>query len=168
MSLVLSPTTIKVVSFLAPTLSLTTSASILGYTFFISPLIISTTSDSASKGLAQLRPFFEGGKYIFPPSSVICTALWSVLAYSSPLHRTAYSIAAAGAFGILPFTSLYMIPVTNNKLLDLDDAAKRGDVTVDAKKEQVQALMETFGKQNLVRGGMFLVGGLVGLWSLLG
>ena len=167
MSFSLSPALLRTVCFLAPTLSLTTSASILGYSFFISPLVISTASRSPSDGLAQLRPFFEGGKYVFPPLSIVCTALWGTLAYALPRYRTPFSIAAAGAFAIIPFTSLYMIPFTNNRILELDDAAKKGDKSVDARRGEVKGLMESFAKQNIVRGGMFWVGGLVGLWAML-
>ena len=108
------------------------------------------------------------GKYIFPQLSMVSGTLFSVLAYAQPLRRPGYIAAAVGCLSILPFTSLYMIPTVNNRILELDDRAKQGKkAEIEGKKQEVSELIERFRQQNLVRGGMFWVGGAVGLYTLL-
>lgn len=63
---------------------------------------------------------------------------------------------------------MYMIPTVNNKILAFDAKAKEGNrEQVDAKRMEVSELLERFRQQNLVRGGMFWVGGAIGLYTLL-
>jgi hypothetical protein len=108
------------------------------------------------------------GKYIFPPLSLVSGALFSILAYVHPLKRGGFISAAVGCLSILPFTSMYMIPTVNNKILALDDIAKAGKkAEVEAKRLEVSELLERFRQQNLVRGGLFWAGGAIGLYTLL-
>jgi hypothetical protein len=108
------------------------------------------------------------GKYIFPPLSLASGALFSLLAYADPVKRAGFINAAIGCLSILPFTSLYMIPTVNNKILALDDKAKAGKTEeVEAKRMEVTELLERFRQQNLVRGGLFWTGGAIGLYTQL-
>ena len=154
---------------LAPATALTTSTAIASYSFMLSPLVESTaTHASASLSFRQIRPFFEGGKYIFPPLSILDTILFLSLAYLHPTKAIGYSIAAAGCFGIIPFTSIYMIPITNNRILELDDVTIRGGGgKVDEKVDEVKRLINDFKRENYLRAGMYWVGGLVGLYTVL-
>ncbi|ORY31283.1 hypothetical protein BCR39DRAFT_558309 [Naematelia encephala] len=163
------PTTvIKLAELLAPLVSITTSTAILSYSIFLAPVLISeSTHHSPVTALHQLRPYFEQGKYVFPPLSVICTALFGILAYAHPAKRLGFSIAAAGSVSILPFTSLYMIPYTNNRILDLDDEGHKDPKAVDRQEEDVKVYLAKFIRENYVRGGMFWIGGVVGLWTVL-
>ena len=121
--------------------------------------------------LVSTSPAFKAdlvGKYIFPQLSMVSGALFSVLAYAHPAKRGGFIVAAVGCLSILPFTSLYMIPTANNKILALDDKAKEGKrAEVEAKRMEVSELLERFRQQNLVRGGLFWIGGAVGLYTLL-
>ena len=92
--------------------------------------------------------------------------------------RTGFVLAALGCISIIPFTAMYMIPVTNNRILELDDrakASKDGEHAVDGKgkgskegnQEEVAELFKMFIRQNLVRGGMMWLGGAIGLWTIL-
>jgi hypothetical protein len=108
------------------------------------------------------------GKYIFPPLSLVSGALFSILAYAHPAKRGGFIGAAVGSLSILPFTSMYMIPTVNNKILAFDDRAKAGKkAEVEAKRSEVSELLERFRQQNLVRGGLFWAGGATGLYTLL-
>lgn len=99
---------------------------------------------------------------------MVSGTLFSVLAYAHPARRPGYIAAAVGCLSILPFTSLYMIPTVNNRILELDDRAKAGKTTeIESRRSEVSELVERFRLQNLVRGGMFWIGGAVGLYSLL-
>lgn len=103
--------------------------------------------------------------------AMVSTTLFGALAYAEPDKLVGYSIAAAGCFGILPFTSLYMIPITNNRILELDDRAcqggKEGDEVEKKKGEEVARLIGDFRRENWVRAGMYWSGGVVGLWTVL-
>lgn len=84
-------------------------------------------------------------------------------------------MAIAGCISIIPFTAWYMIPVTNNRILELDDRAKAatagagtgGTAAVDKKQGEVETLLKMFARQNMVRGGMMWIGAAVGLWTVL-
>jgi len=163
-----SPQTIKVLQLLAPISALTTSSAIGAYSFLLTPTVISTAADaSPSLALHQIRYFFETGKYIFPQMGMVSAALFGALAYGQPDKLIGYSIAAAGCLSILPFTSLYMIPKTNNVILDWDDKALQGDKTIEKKREEIVKVFGDFKRENYVRAGMFWVGGIVGLWTIL-
>jgi hypothetical protein len=61
-----------------------------------------------------------------------------------------------------------MIPTVNNRILELDDRAKQSKTTeIEQRKEEVSELMERFKQQNLVRGGMYWIGGAIGLYTAL-
>lgn len=95
-------------------------------------------------------------------------ALFAVLAYAQPVKRGGFIGAVVGCLSILPFTSLYMIPTVNNKILALDDKAKAGKTAeIQAKRMEVSGLLERFKQQNLVRGGLMWIGGAIGLYTLL-
>jgi len=163
----LSPSTIKALELIATVISLTTSSGVAAYSFLVTPAITRATDTSPRTGLAELRPLFEGGKYVFPPAAMISAALYTALAYAQPEKLVGFSIAAVGSIGIIPFTTMYMIPKTNNLLLDLDDRAKEGDQAVEGKKEEVKRLMRDFYRENVVRAGMYWIGGIVGLYTIL-
>lgn len=102
--------------------------------------------------------------------AMVSTALFGALAYAQPDKMVGYSIAAVGAFGILPFTSLYMIPLTNNRILELDDKVLKGGEekeAVEKMKGEVGRVVDDFRRENWVRAGMYWVGGVVGLWTVL-
>jgi hypothetical protein len=135
--------------------------------------LLSNMFDGTSRRVSHYVPLLgklsdSTGKYIFPPLSLVSGALFSVLAYAHPLKRGGFIGAAVGCLSILPFTSMYMIPTVNNKILAFDDKAKAGKrEEVEAKRMEVSELLERFRQQNLVRGGMFWIGGAVGLYTLL-
>ena len=99
--------------------------------------------------------------------SVVAGTLYSVLAYAQPARRPGYILAAVGCLSILPFTSLYMIPTVNNRILELDDRAKQGKPEIENRKGEVAELMERFKQQNLVRGALMWFGGAIGLYTAL-
>ena len=50
----------------------------------------------------------------------------------------------------------------------MDDKAKEGKKEeIQARSQEISELLERFRLQNLVRGGLFWVGGAVGLYTLL-
>lgn len=163
-----SPQTIKMLKLLAPTAAFTTSSAIGAYSFLLTPTVVSTAAEaSPSLALHQIRYFFETGKYIFPQMGVVSAALFGALAYAEPDKLIGYSIAAAGCLSILPFTSLYMIPKTNNVILDWDDKAVQGDKAIEKKRDEIVKVFGDFKRENYVRAGMFWTGAVVGLWTIL-
>lgn len=160
---------LKAVSIAAPVCALTTSTMILGFSILQTPILMSTTAQSSpSLALRQLRPYFETGKYIFPPMSLVSAVLFGILAYHQPEKLASYALAIGGCLSILPFTSLYMIPQVNNRILELDDKTLAGEKeNVDAHRKEIKTLLERFARQNLVRGGMFWLGSVYGLWTIL-
>lgn len=99
---------------------------------------------------------------------MVSGTLFSILAYAQPTMRGGFIGAAIGCLSILPFTSLYMIPTVNNRILELDDHAKAGKTAeVESRKQEVSELIERFKQQNFIRGGMFWIGGAVGLYTVL-
>jgi hypothetical protein len=114
---------------------------------------------SPMAALRQIRYYFEAGKPEFPPLALANAALWLALAYLDPgmcasislgLSKCAgYVPAAAGVVLILPFTALYIVPVTNDRILELDDLARReGDIGLRGKKAQVRAHVADFEREN--------------------
>ena len=124
-TMIFSPTTVKAIGAFATVTALTTSSGVAAYSLLVTPAIRHAAESNPSLALAELRPLFEGGKYVFPPAAMLNTILYLALAYARPDKLVGFSIAAIGSFGIIPFTTFYMIPKTNNLLLDLDDRAKR-------------------------------------------
>jgi hypothetical protein len=173
---------VKVVALLAPLVSISSAATVASFSFLQAPILRSLAKDDPVTALYHVRWYFETGqsvfhlcgsadvlgKYIFPPLSLVSGALFSVLAYAHPIKRAGFIGAAIGCLSILPFTSMYMIPTLNNKILALDDKSKAGKkAEVESKKEEVSELLERFRQQNLVRGGLFWAGGAIGLYTLL-
>ncbi|CAD6571056.1 MAG: hypothetical protein TREMPRED_000148 [Tremellales sp. Tagirdzhanova-0007] len=164
MSSLLTPNVIKVVTLLAPSLALTTSTSILSYSIFLAPSIIAQVDTSPSLALRQIVYYFRNGKPIFPPAVLVNTALYAVLAYAEPTKRIGYSIAAAGSFFVIPISAGYMIPVTNDRILELEDRASKGG---EVSKDEVKRLVGDFKRENWLRGGVYWLGAIVGLWTTI-
>jgi len=92
---------------------------------------------------------------------LVSGALFSILAYAHPVKRGGFVGATIGCLSILPFTTVYMIPIVNNKLLAFDDKAEaRKTEEVEVKRLQVSELLERIRHRILVRGGLF--------WAILG
>jgi hypothetical protein len=179
----ISPLVLKAIALLAPLVSISSAATVASFSFLQAPILRSLAEDDPVTALYHVRWYFETGeprsqtlttliehvgKYIFPQLSMASGALFSVLAYAHPMKRAGFVVAAVGCLSILPFTSLYMIPTVNNKILAFDDKAKAGKkAEIEAKKEEVSELLERFRLQNLVRAGLFWTGGAIGLYTLL-
>lgn len=160
----LDPTLHKIITLLAPSLALTTSTSILSYSIFLAPLVKSILDTDTTRALTQLCSYFRAGKPTVPPAAILNTLLFTALAYLEPSKRVGYGIGAIGAFSIIPFSMAYIIPVTNDRLLELERVAKRGE---EVDREEVRRLVGDFERENWLRGGMYWVGGMVGLWTAI-
>jgi hypothetical protein len=163
----LSPPVLKLISFLAPSLALTTSTSILSYSIFLAPTVLTTADQSTSLALKQVVYYFRAGKPIFPTAAILNTILYAILAYDQPSKRLGYSVAAAGSGWVIGFSAVYLIPVTNDRILELEDMARKGgEEAVKGKREEVKSLLGDFTRENWLRGGVYWLGGMVGLWTL--
>ena len=135
-------------------MALTTSTSILSYSIFLAPLVKSTLNTDTTRALTQLCSYFRAGKPTVPPAAILDTLLFTALAYLEPSKRIGYGIGAIGTFSVIPFSMAYIIPVTNDRLLELERVAK-GDGEVDkGGGEEV--------------GGRFREGELAEGWDVLG
>jgi hypothetical protein len=169
--------TVPLLRFAAPLLALPTATGILSYSIFLAPAVRDLVATSPTAALRQLRYYFEAGKPVVSPLAVLNTALWLALAYLDPSRgsiglglskRAGYLAAAAGAFGIIPLSMFYIIPVTNDRILELDDQARReGDAGMRGKEALIRGYVRDFERENWVRGGMYALGGAVGLWTVL-
>ena len=177
------PGIVKLAALLAPLVAISTASTIASFSFLQAPILRSIAKDDpVTHCLRDVRWYFEtgklalrskdrsdyAGKYIFPPLALVSGALFSFLAYAHPVKRGGFVGATIGCLSILPFTTMYMIPTVNNKILALDDKAKaRKTEEVEVKRLQVSELLERFRQRDLVRGGLFWAGGAIGLYSLL-
>ncbi|GAA5918462.1 hypothetical protein JCM6882_005141 [Rhodosporidiobolus microsporus] len=164
----MSTTSTSLVAVLAPALALPLSGAILSLSYSSTPLFLSLTrTASVSSSLREVRSLFSSGSHIFPQVASVSAALFSFLAYSLPEKRKAYGAAAALVASILPFTVLLMLPASNQRLIDLNDLAKKDKDAVEGKRGEVEGLLKTFGRLNAVRAVLVAAGGVVGLGAAL-
>ncbi|OCF38505.1 hypothetical protein I317_07729 [Kwoniella heveanensis CBS 569] len=156
--------------FLGPFIASSTAGSILTLSYYSIPIIRSTSTEHSTKtALHQLRALFSSGSHVFPPLAFAATTCYAISAYvcDDPAHRRGYIVAAMGSIGIAPFTTLVMLPAANQRLIDLDEKAKKGDLDGVKNSKEVDELLRSFEWLNAIRAGIMAVGATVGLWTAL-
>lgn len=114
--------------------------------------------------LRHLRELFSSGSHIFPQCASASSTAFAILAYNaSPGSslRNQYTLAAAGAISIAPFTIFVMKP-TNMTLKEMGEQGEEG-IKQRGGEQRVQELLRRFGRLNALRGGLLALGAAVGL-----
>ncbi|WVF71766.1 hypothetical protein IAT40_006574 [Kwoniella sp. CBS 6097] len=163
-----TPVVAQTARFLGPFIASSTAGSILTLSYYSIPIIRSTSTEHSTKtALHQLRALFSSGSHVFPPLSMAATTCYAISAYFDPAKRAGYVLAALGSIGIAPFTTLIMLPAANQRLIDLDEKAKKGELEGVKGSQEVDELLKSFEWLNAVRAGIMAVGATVGLWTAL-
>ncbi|WVQ99131.1 hypothetical protein IAU59_006263 [Kwoniella sp. CBS 9459] len=163
-----TPLIVRTARFLGPLIASSTAGSILTLSYYSIPIIRSTSVEHSTKtALHQLRALFSSGSHVFPPLAFAATTCYAISAYFEPSKRGAYTLAALGSIGIAPFTTLVMLPAANQRLIDLDEKAKKGDLDGVRGSNEVDELLKSFEWLNAFRAGIMAIGATVGLWTAL-
>jgi len=151
------------------TTSLLTAGAISSISLMVVPLLRSVPTQD---GLPFLRQLFSTGSHTFPQAVSLASTCYGVLAYtaSTSALRNRHIIAASCGLAIIPWTFLVM-KGPNMELMSIkerqDDKGKEG-VKEKGGDEKVDELLMTFKWENMVRGVMVALGGVLGLGIALG
>jgi len=160
----IEPLPIRVVQALGITTSLVLAGAIASISHITTP-VLSTTPPSTF--LPLWTRLYARGAATAPPLAVLSTACFLYLAYSASDWTGAYATAAAATLAIVPYTLLFMMG-TNRRLearAKMVGASAKED---GGRQEESRALLEWWTVLNFGRSVLPLVGGLVGLWSVMG
>jgi len=151
------------------TTSLLTAGAISSISLMVVPLLRGVPTQD---GLRYLRQLFSTGSHTFPQAVSLASACYGALAYTAPtsLLRNRYVIAASCGLTIIPWTFLVM-KGPNMELMSIkekQDASGKEGVKQKGGDERVDELLATFKWENMVRGVMVAMGGVVGLLTALG
>jgi hypothetical protein len=161
------PPPVQLAALLAPSIGLPLSGAILSLSYYSTPILRAANTQSTPLSLQQLRSLFSSGSHIFPQLASLSAAFFGYLAYSLPHQRSSYLLAAATVASILPFTVVVMLPASNQRLIDLDELAKKDKDAVKKRSGEVDAMLARFGKLNAVRAVLVAAGSVLGLWTTL-
>ena len=125
-----------------------------------------STNLSSRDALLEVRKLFRSGAQIFPRLAYVGTACALWCAYNIPAKRSLYYVAAAGNLAIAPFTVAIMLPLANQRLIDLHEGAAKGEFDGQKGLKEVDDLLKRFGMLNAWRAGLMAVGGLAALYCL--
>lgn len=162
------PSYTHLAALLAPSIGLPLSGAILSLSYYSTPTLRAINARASTPlSLHELRSLFSSGSHIFPQLATVSAALFSFLAYSLPAQRAAYALASASVAAILPFTMVVMLPASNQRLIDLDEVAKKDPDAVKRRSGEVDEMLARFAGLNAVRAVLVAGGSILGLWTSL-
>ncbi|KAF2655634.1 hypothetical protein K491DRAFT_692708 [Lophiostoma macrostomum CBS 122681] len=156
---------LQTVGIVAATLAAGTN---LSTTIVVLPSLLHAESTTLAR---QFSILYHSGITPMASLSVIATTSFSILAYRAAqtagptsagsvasTKRNLYLVAATASIGILPYTKLLMGGVINTLVARANEGKGGADV---------KGLVESWGRLNLGRGTMLLVGAVAGAWASL-
>ncbi|KAI4851981.1 hypothetical protein E4T44_01789 [Aureobasidium sp. EXF-8845] len=169
-------TALSLAKILGPATSLATAGAILSISALYTPLLSSsarsqsTSKPSPSSTLPAIRFIFSRGSHFFPQAAVFAAANFAFLAY----HCVDEVIRVAGweigpavlSIAIGPITGL-MLPVCNNPLREMAELERQGRGK-EVDEGELKKMVKRFEWLNYVRGGVILLGGVLGLAVVVG
>jgi hypothetical protein len=176
-------TALHLAKIIGPATSLATAGAILSISALYTPLLSSsarsqsTSKPSPSSTLPAIRFIFSRGSHFFPQAAAFAAANFGTLAYhySNDVvnvlgwemgRKTGYIVAAALSIAIGPITWV-MLPVCNNPLREMAELERVGRGS-EVDEGELKKMVKRFELLNYVRGGVILMGGVLGLAVVVG
>lgn len=152
--------TIRTAQVLGLTSSLLLSGVNIGSSVLTIPILYTRPTSISTPIFAE---FYTRGAVTLVPLGLFSASCSALVAYLLPSQRNLWAIASVAAFAQTPWTLLVMMK-TNNRL---NTIAASKDEQEKASKEEVVGLLRQWSWMNIIRGGLPLVGGLIGVWAIV-